>query len=137
MENFEEQLIKMSKPEFTQIRHQHLLVIEIEKAKNKLVVHWWWILIPLYLLATLLMKSYYMPSTTFISNLHEIKSHDKMFANIIFLLIPIIFILLNILNIWKLYRLAFPLDFYSVAKLIWINITIIFISLTILILNFI
>ena len=57
MQNFENKLIQMTKPEVSQLKHQDMLANEITKAKDKSVVSWWWLCIPLYIIATLIMKT--------------------------------------------------------------------------------
>jgi H+/gluconate symporter-like permease len=75
-EKFEEQLIRMSKPGVTHLKHQDMLAEAIVKAKDKSVLSGWWLSIPLYIIAALLMKSFFMRSTTLVTNMHEFKGHD-------------------------------------------------------------
>ncbi len=58
MKNFEDKLFHMTKPEVSQLKHQDMLANAITKAKDKSVLSWWWLSIPLYLITTLLMKSF-------------------------------------------------------------------------------
>jgi hypothetical protein len=98
MQDFEKKLIQMTKPEVNDLKHEEILSEALSKAKDKSVVSWWWISIPLYIIAVLLMKSMYIPHSTFISNLHELTNNEKALTVLFFLILPIVFILINILS---------------------------------------
>ena len=131
-ENFEKELIQMSKPEVSHLRHQEMLSKVILKAKDKSVLSWWWISIPLYLLATLLMKSLFMPSTTLISNLHELRGRVKQTSILFFILLPVVFIVFNFLSIRKIYLLSGNPKTFKFLSVVWFNLIIIILSLLIL-----
>jgi hypothetical protein len=136
IKNLEEQLIKMRKPTISQLRHQDMLAKAITSAKDKSVLSGWWLSIPLYILATLLMKSYFMPSTTLFSNLHELAKKMK-YSSILFLfVIPVVFILINFISIRKVYFYSSNPKTTVFIKAIWFNILIMFASLIILIIYF-
>ncbi len=86
----------MTKPEVSKLKHQNMLEKAIIKAKDKSVLSWWWLSIPLYILAGLLMKSIFMPSTTFGSNLHDLMGKEKYSSILFFLIVPIVFIIINV-----------------------------------------
>jgi hypothetical protein len=132
-ENFEEKLVQMTKPEVNQLKHQEMLAKAIAKAKDKTVLSWWWLIIPLYVISTLLMKSFFIPNTTLISNIHDLTSRQKLVTYIFFLILPIFFILLNIISIRKVYHLSGNPRSFIVLKSVWLNIMIILFSILILI----
>ena len=62
MENFEDKLTGMTKPEVTQLKHQDMLANSISKAKDKSVLSWWWLSIPLYIISMLITEDYCQPT---------------------------------------------------------------------------
>jgi hypothetical protein len=133
MQKFEEKLLRMTKPEVNQLKHQDLLAKAITNAKDKSVVSWWWLVIPLYIISTLLMKSIYMPDTNLISNIKDLTTKQRFTVNLFFLILPIFFILINIYSIRKIYILLGSPKSISYLKTVWLNILIIFFSILILI----
>jgi hypothetical protein len=132
-QNFEKKLIQMTKPEVNQLKHQDLLAKAITNAKDKSVVSWWWLTIPLYITAMFLMKSVYMPHTSLISNIHEFSIAQKISSIIFFLILPIVFIFINFFSIQNVYFLSGSPKTLSFLKTIWLNIIMIFFSILILI----
>jgi hypothetical protein len=133
MQKFEEKLLRMTKPEVNQLKHQDLLAKAITNAKDKSVVSWWWLVIPLYIISTLLMKSIYMPDTNLISNIKDLTTKQRFTVNLFFLILPIFFILINFYSIRKIYILLGSPKSISYLKTVWLNILIIFFSILILI----
>jgi hypothetical protein len=132
-QNFEEKLKQMTKPEINQLKHQDMLADAITKAKDKSVVSWWWLIIPLYVISTLLMKTFFMPGTTLISNIHEFTSRQRFTSTIFLLILPIIFTLVSFLNIRKVYSLSGSPKSVNFLKTVWLDILTILFSILILI----
>lgn len=130
--NFEEKLLRMTKPEVSQLKHEDMLAKAIITAKEKSVLSAWWLSIPLYMLAMLLMKSFYMPSTTLLSNLHELAHQMKYTSLLFFVFVPIIFIIINFISIRKIYFFSGSPKKISFLKTVWLNALIILASLIIL-----
>lgn len=133
MENFEDKLTRMTKPEVNQLKHQNMLANSISKAKDGSVLSLWWLSIPLYIIAVLLMKTVFMPHTTLFSNLHDLTEKNKYSSLLVFLLFPLIFITINIISIRKTYFLlgsAWTVNFF---KAVWANILVIICSIIVLI----
>jgi hypothetical protein len=128
-DNFEEKLIKMTKPEVVDLKHQDTLSKEILKAKDKSVLSWWWISPPLYIIAALIMKTRFNPGTTFISNLQEVTESNKVISFAGFIILPIVFIILNFLTIRKVNDLAGNPGGFNLLELVWYNIFIICVSI--------
>ena len=63
--SFEMKLAEMTKPEIPQLKHEDMLGNAISNAKDKSVVSLWWLSVPVFIVLMLLMKSVYMPGTTF------------------------------------------------------------------------
>ena len=74
----------------------------IMKVKDKSVVSFWWLCIPLYIIAAFLMKSSYIPKTTFISILHEFTNTKGYIAVLIFFVLPVLLIVINLITIKQL-----------------------------------
>ena len=71
MDEFEEKLLKMTKPEVDKLKHESMLAQEIIKAKEKSVLSLWWISLPLYVVAMFLMKALFDPEGNFFLYLYE------------------------------------------------------------------
>jgi hypothetical protein len=133
MQNFEEKLKQMSKPEVTHLKHQDMLAIAITKAKDKSVISWWWLSIPLYIIATLLMKTIFMPHTTLLLNIHDFTSKDIYSSVLFFLVLPILFIVINFLSIRNIYFLSGSPTSIRFLRTAWFNVLMIIFSILILI----
>jgi len=130
--NFEIELLEMTKPEISELKHQDMLEKAIIKSKDKSVLSWWWLSIPLYIIAALIMKSFFMPSTTFGSNLHDLISKEKYASILFFLIVPIVFIIINVLSIRKINFLSGSPGLFGFLKDVWFNLLIIIASIIIL-----
>jgi hypothetical protein len=131
-QNFEKKLTEMEKPEIYPLKHEDMLANAIINAKDKSVVSWWWLSIPLFIIAMLLMKSVYMPGTTLISNIHELASREKYMSLIYFLISPIVLIVVNAFSIRKIYYLTGSPKSMNFLETVWLNILIIALSVLIL-----
>ena len=87
-QNFEKQLTEMEKPEIHNLKHEDILSGAIINAKDKSVVSWWWLCVPIFILLMLMMKSTFMPGTTLISNMHDLESKQKLISVAFFLVSP-------------------------------------------------
>jgi hypothetical protein len=132
-EEFEENLIQMTKPEVSQLKHQDMLAKAISNAKDKTVLSLWWLIIPLYIISMLLMKSLFMPNTNLSSGIHDLAISQRFVAYTFFLILPIIFILMNTISIRKVYVLSGSPRSVSFLKSVWLNVLIILFSILILI----
>jgi hypothetical protein len=132
-EEFEEKLIQMTKPEVNQLKHQDMLAKAIANAKDKTVLSLWWLIIPLYIISMLLMKSIYMPNTTLSSGIHDFAFKQRFIAFFFFIILPIIFIIINTISIRKVYILSGSPKSISYLKTVWLNVLIIFFLILILI----
>ena len=131
-ENFENKLIQMTKPEVSQLKHQDMLANAITKAKDKSVVSWWWLCIPLYIIATLLMKTFFIPGTTLISNIHKLTGKEMYSSVLFFFLLPIVFITINFISIRKIYLLSGNPKMVNFIFSIWFNAVIIIFSMLVI-----
>ncbi len=128
MENFEKELLQMTKPEISELKHQDMLEKAILNAKDKSVLSWWWISIPLYILASLLMKTLFMPSTTLASNLQDLTGMAKYSSFLFFIILPVLFIIINFMSIRKIYFLSGSPKSLNFLKAVWFNLLIIIAS---------
>ncbi len=132
MKNFEEILNGMSKPEINNLKHEDLLAKAIINSKSKSALSFWWIIIPIYIIAAFVMKSLFVPHNSLRSNLTELTEKNGYIAILIFIAIPIVVIIINLVSIKNIYSLSknISLSKFFVSSLI--NIFIILISLTIM-----
>jgi hypothetical protein len=133
LKNFENKLIQMTKPEVTPLKHQEMLSSAITKAKDKSVISWWWLSVPLYIITTLLMKSFFMPGTTLISNIYELTGREKYSSLLFFLILPIVFMITNFISIRKIYFLSGNPKTIKFIRSVWFNVLIIIFSILVLI----
>ena len=131
--NFEEKLVQMTKPEVNQLRHQEMLANAISNAKDRSVVNWWWLSIPLYIVAALLMKTIFMPGTTLVSNIHEFRGNEKYLSFFFFLILPVISIIISLISTREIYFLSGSPKEMKFLEAVWYNILMILISVFILI----
>jgi hypothetical protein len=132
-ENFEEKLKLMTKPEVNQLKHQEMLANAISNAKDKSVVNWWWLSIPLYIIAAMVMKTVFMPGSTLISNIHGYAGKEKYSSLLFFLILPIISIIINLESIRKIHFLSGSPKEMKFLEAVWFNSLMIVISIFILI----
>ena len=133
IETFKEKLSQMTIPDVGQLKHQEMLANAISNAKDKSVLSWWWLSIPLYITAALLMKTFFMPQTTFIKNIREFIGQEKYAYLLVFLVLPIVFIVINFSSIRKIYFLSGSPKTINFLQEVWFNIFIIICSILILI----
>jgi hypothetical protein len=131
--NFEKKLNEMEKPHISQLKHEDMLSNAIINARDKSVVSWWWLSVPLFIILMLLMKSTFMPGTTLISNMHELKTDQRLISVIFFLVSPLTLILVNALTIKKIHFLSGSPKSLIFLTAVWFNILIIAVSACILI----
>lgn len=132
-QNFEQKLKEMEKPEIHNLKHEDILARAIINAKDKSVVSWWWLSIPVFIVLMLMMKSTFMPGTTLISNMHELEHGQKFISYAFFLISPIVLIIINILTIRKIHFLSGSPRSFNFLEAIWFNILIIVVAALILI----
>lgn len=133
IQNFEGKLINMTKPEVSDLKHQEMLSDAITNSKDKSVLSWWWLSVPLYMLAALLMKCIYMPHSSLFSNLHNLTGSEKYASILFFLIVPIIFSVLNFISIRTIYFLSGSPKIVDFLLTVWHNVLIIVLSILILI----
>jgi hypothetical protein len=131
-QKFEEKLLKMTKPEVKDLHHQELLAEAILKAKEKSIVSWWWLSIPLFIIGMLLMKSHFKPGSSLINNIKEYSATDKYSAIFFFVIIPTIFIFVNLLSIRNVFIFLGKPKEYSFLESVWFNLVIILFSIIVL-----
>ena len=132
MDKFEEDLIHMTKPQVSELRHQDLLPSAITSAKDKSVLSWWWLSVPLYIIAAFLMKTLFVPHTTLSSSIHEFASKEQYFSLLFFLALPVLFIVMNVMSIRKVHFLSGSPKTMSFLPAVWFNLLIILVSILII-----
>jgi hypothetical protein len=131
-QNFEDKLIQMTKPEVTNLKHQEILSDAVLKAKEKLIVSWWWICVPLFIICMLIMKSMFMPGTSLISNIQDYAEKEKYQSLFLFIIVPVALIIANILSIRKVFKFyGSPME-KSFIEIVLFNIVIIVFSVFVL-----
>ena len=132
MQNFEKKLEEMTKPEVPQLRHQEQLTNALVKAKNRSVVSWWWLSIPLYIIGALLMKTAFVPHSSFFSNLKLLADKEWFIPVLFFVVLPVAIVTLNFITIKKVYYLMGNPRIISFLTDIWLNILIVICSVMVL-----
>jgi hypothetical protein len=132
-DEFEKKLFQMTKPEVDQLKHQDMLADAIANSKDKTVLSLWWLIIPVYSIMMFLMKSLYMPGATLSSSIHVLMTKQIFVAHLFFLISPLIFILINIISIRKVYILSGSPKSLNFLKTVWLNVLIIIFSIFVLI----
>jgi hypothetical protein len=131
-QNIENKLKEMTKPDIKDLKHENMLADAIINAKDKSVVSWWWLSVPVFIILMLLMKSYFMPGTMVITGIQELAGREKYMSLIFFLISPIILIVVNVFSIRKLYFLSGSPKSLNFLEIVWFNIVIIALSVVIL-----
>lgn len=137
MEKFEELLESMPKPQILELKHADMLGKAITTAGNKSAISWWWVSIPLYMIAAIVMKHIFMPGSTFRELFHEMFLKNKYQSPVFFIALPIITIIINFQSILKIYFYAGKPKDLSFLKFGFLNILLIIISFLVLIFFFI
>jgi hypothetical protein len=122
----------MTDPLNEQNKLEELLERSLSNATDKSVISGWWIIIPIYIIAMLFMKTVFLPETTLISNIDELADKEKYSSIFFFLLIPFVLLLLNLITIWRIYSLSGNKQRSRFLKSVWHNILIIIFSIIVL-----
>lgn len=136
MENFEKKLSEITKPRVSDLKHEDILADTITKVKDKSVVSLWWLVIPLYIIAAFVMKSFFMPSASFVSSLHELADKHGYTAVLLFIVLPVIIIVANLVSIKQVYFLSGSPKTINFLRIVITNILLIVISLSVLLIYF-
>jgi hypothetical protein len=132
-DEFEKKLFQMTKPEVDQLKHQDMLADAIANSKDKTGLSLWWLIIPVYSIMMFLMKSLYIPGATLSSSIHVLMTKQIFVAYLFFLISPLIFILINIISIRKVYILSGSPKSLNFLKTVWLNVLIIIFLIFVLI----
>lgn len=123
----------MTKPEITHLKHEDMLADALITAKDKSALSWWWLSVPLYIIAAFIMKSFFMPRATFIVSMHEFSNKEKVLSLFFFLIVPIVFSILNFFSIRKIYKTMETRNMPDLLQATWFNFLMILLSILILI----
>jgi hypothetical protein len=132
IENFEDTLMNMEKPDVHELKHEAMLPDIIARTKDRSVVSLWWLFIPLYIIAMLVMKSLYVPNTSLFSFLHDFADQQTSTSVLLFNILPVLLIIINIISVKQLYFLYGSLTKAAFLKIVWSQVFIIIISLLVL-----
>jgi hypothetical protein len=94
MEDFEKMLTEISKPEVKLLKHQDLMADKVVRTKNRNVLSLWWLLVPLYVIATLTMKTFFM-KTSFKHEIGLFKTTNPVLSFMLFLMLPALIIIIT------------------------------------------
>lgn len=131
-ENFEEQLKRLSKPEVNELKHEDMLAAYISKSKDNSTVSLWWLSIPAYVIAALIMKSFFVPKSSFTDLLQDYLNNNVLVSILLFVFFPIIIIIINSINIKKHYFLYGNTSTQKFIEKVSLQIILIVISLIVL-----
>lgn len=136
MDSFEESLEKMTKPGVDELNHERALSELIVDSGNRSVLAGWWLSIPLYLTAALVMKAMYVNNSGLIDNLHHLKASSGLYW-IYMLVIPLGVMIMNIRVLMVQCRASAAPSLPSLLGVHWYNALMILMSILLLTLNFI
>ena len=136
IENLEDTLKNMTKPDVKELKHEAALSKMVLKVNARSAVSFWWLCIPLYIIAALIMKSYFVPNASFISALRAFTNSRSYTAVLLFLVLPFFLILISLVSIKQLFFLFNSLTKEALLKKISIQILIILLSLIVSIIYF-
>ncbi len=136
MDSFEESLEKMTKPSVDKLKHERVLSELIVSSRGRSVLAGWWLSIPLYLIAALVMKSMYVNNSGVIDNLLQIKASSGLYW-VYMLVIPLGVMIMNIRILMVQYRESAAPSLPSLLSVYWYNALMILMSIMLLTLNFI
>jgi len=129
-------LNEMTKPEIGELKHEDMLAKGITKIKDKSTVSLWWVSIPVYLVAAFVMKSFYTPHLSIASAFHEMFGIKSYIGVLLFLVLPIILIIINLINAKQLFFLYGNSKRTAFLKMIYIETLMIILSLIVLLIYF-
>jgi hypothetical protein len=131
-DSFEMKLTKMTKPRIPFLKHEDMLGKAIVNAKDKSVVSLWWLSVPAFIVLMLIIKSVYMPGTTFASNMKVMEQQNEFVSILFFLLSPVVLIIINAFSIRKIYFLSGSPKSAAFLQAAWLNIMVIVFALVVL-----
>ena len=121
--NFERKLSNMSKPDLPNLAHEGNQEKAVMSAKEKQVLSFWWLCIPVYIIAAMLMKTLYNPQASFHSGIHT--ANPNYTGILLFVVLPVLVIVINLVSIKQLL-------FLSLKKQVWVNIGLVLVSILVL-----
>lgn len=130
---FEKKLKEMTKPSIPDLKHEDMLANAIVNAKDKSIVSLWWLSVPVFIILMLLMKSFYMPGSSLISNLRELTATQKNLSVFFFLISPLLLIIFNVSSIRRVHFLSGSPKSLNFLEAVWFNILIILVSVLIIV----
>ncbi|MBS1978702.1 MAG: hypothetical protein JST46_15130 [Bacteroidetes bacterium] len=136
MDSFEESLEKLTKPRVNDLKHERVLTELIVSSRGRSVLAGWWLSIPLYITAALVMKTMYVEGSGMMDNLHQLKASSGTYW-IYMLVIPLGVMILNVRILMFQYRTSAAPSLPSLLGVYWYNTFMILISILLLTLNLI
>ena len=136
MENWEDNFEKMSKPEMPELLHGQALKNAIERAEEKSVISFWWLLVAVYVIGAFLLKTLYKPGSFFLSSIRAFKGSQVFPAILFFLISPAVVLLFSVRSIKERYFLAGNPRLGSFVRSILVQVFLIFFSLITIVIYF-
>lgn len=130
--DFEDKLRRLPKPEVGPLKHQDLLAGAIARAKNRSVLSGWWLGIPLYIFATLVMKSLF-GQRPLLADFHAFKTGQNYASFLFFFVLPMVFTVINGIGLRTIYFLSGNPKIGPFLQAAWFNVLLLLASLFILI----
>ena len=133
IKEFEDMITNMPKPELSHLRHQSLLLSALSKAKHKFTLSFWWIAIPLFVIAVTLMESLFFKGTRFYTVFSALQIRHDLAYHLLFLALPLTLIVLNIISLRNYYKIHLSPQKMNFLRFLWPNLSIIIFSILVLI----
>lgn len=93
MDDFEKMLTELPKPEVKELRHEDMLAADLIRAKDKAATGLWWLLVPLYVLTMLLVRTLYK-KTSLAMELNAFYERSPLLALLLFIAAPLLLLVL-------------------------------------------
>jgi hypothetical protein len=137
MNEFEKKLQQMSKPEIKNLQHEEVLSKIICNAKEQSVLSFWWMSIPVYIIALFIMKTFFMPSSTIVEGLKSFKNNNHFVALFLFVIVPLLLFVLNVQSIKKVYQLTQNISYTFQVTKMYLNLFVALLCIAIILVYFI
>jgi hypothetical protein len=128
MEDLQQLLTGMSKPEVPHLKHQEALTDLIIRSKRKITLSLWWLSVPVFVIAVLLMEQAYKPGSTLWSSIRKLKDRHSTQSALLLFLLPLVVCAIQLLQLRK-YHLIRQSPWRVRTNAIWVHLLLIFLSL--------
>lgn len=106
MDEFEQMLDDLSRPELPPLRHQEFMERAVIRIKARTIVSLWWLVIGCYVVASLLMKAAHVPGSSFARSFRLFSTVHPGWTILLFVVIPTAVAIFTAVSLHRIYVLA-------------------------------